>query len=77
MKKNKRLSLTRETIRQLAATELQEAAGGLSGLRCSEGKTGCGTCTGGGSLGNSACEACATDVDCATGRNCLSFEPGC
>jgi hypothetical protein len=77
MKKQNRLRLERETIRQLAASHLQAAAGGLSGRRCSAGKTGCGECTGGGSLGNSACAACATEVDCVTGGGCLTFEPGC
>jgi hypothetical protein len=77
MKKNKRLNLTSETIRQLGAAELQDAAGGLSGKRCSVGKTGCGECQPHNSIGNTACEVCATEVDCVTGGGCLTFEPGC
>ena len=77
MKKTKKLHLSRETVRQLAGTELHHANGGLSGLRCSLGLTGCGECNPRPSLQNTACAVCATEVDCATGGGCLTFEPGC
>lgn len=77
MKKHKRLGLSRETIRRLGANDLHHAVGGLSGRRCSLGLTGCGECQPHNSINNSACDVCATEVDCATGGGCLTFEPGC
>ncbi|HET9627053.1 MAG TPA: hypothetical protein VFP84_37095 [Kofleriaceae bacterium] len=63
MKKIKKLGLEKETIRSLGNADLQDAAGGLSGLHCSIGLTGCGSC---GpqrpSLAISNCAACATDI---------------
>jgi hypothetical protein len=66
MKKIKKLSVNRETIRSLSVGTLVGAVGGLSGHECTAGWTGCAACGGGGTLGNSACDACLSDVDCIT-----------
>ena len=63
MKKIKKLGLQKETVRQLQATELEAAAGGLSAKHCSIGLTGCGACPPQHpSLAISNCQACATDI---------------
>jgi hypothetical protein len=78
MKNIKKLQLSRETVRLLGGTELHHANGGLSGRRCTAGRTGCGECTPHDSIGNSLCDVCLTEVDCATGAGgCFTFEPGC
>ena len=67
MKKTKKLHVSRETVRQLVGTELQHAAGGLSGMRCSIGLTGCGECQPRNTLYNTACNACAQTDGCTYG----------
>ncbi|HSS00480.1 MAG TPA: hypothetical protein VLM79_25650 [Kofleriaceae bacterium] len=63
MKKIRKLGLQRETVRQLQASELEIAAGGLSGNHCSYGLTGCGACPPQRpSLAISNCKACASDI---------------
>jgi len=63
MKKIKKLSLGRETIRTLTAGPLAAAVGGISGHNCSIGLTGCGACPPPRpSLRNTLCQACASDI---------------
>jgi hypothetical protein len=63
MKKIKKLSLGRETIRTLIAAPLTAVVGGLSGNACTLGHTGCGACgPQNPSLRLSNCNACVTDV---------------
>ena len=60
--KKRGLNLRAETVRTLSAQELRGVAGGLSGLRCSGGLTGCADCHDRPSLLFSNCDACATDI---------------
>jgi len=63
MKKIKKLGLQRETVRLLESSELEVAAGGLSGNHCSYGLTGCLACPPQRpSLLLSNCLGCATDI---------------
>jgi len=63
MKKIKKLGLQRETVRLLESSELEVAIGGLSGLHCTIGLTGCAACPPQRpSLRLSNCQACATDI---------------
>jgi hypothetical protein len=66
-----KLQLNRDTIRMLTSQRLGAVQGGRIDLSKQ-----LGICDGP-SIGNSACAACLTDVDCATGDRCFSFEPGC
>jgi len=63
----KKLSVSRETIRQIGTQDLHGAAGGKSGDNCSFVLTGCGQCDGGNSLTNTACNACAQSDGCTAG----------
>jgi hypothetical protein len=56
MKKTKKLHVSHETIRKLGAGEIRLAVGGRINL------SQFGVCRG--SEQNTACDACATDVDC-------------
>jgi hypothetical protein len=63
MKKIKKLSLGRETIRTLTVGPLAAVVGGISGHNCSVGNTGCTACPPPRpSLANTQCIACATDI---------------
>jgi hypothetical protein len=63
MKKIKKLSLGRETIRTLNVGPLSAVVGGLSGNNCSMGLTGCGACPPPRpSLRNTQCQVCASDI---------------
>jgi hypothetical protein len=63
MKKIKKLGLQKETVRRLQASELEIDVGGLSGLHCSYGLTGCKACPPQNpSLAISNCPPCATDI---------------
>jgi hypothetical protein len=70
-----KLRLNVDTLRLLNIAEIGAAHGGQSGQICQNNSdlNRCGTP----SLANTQCPACATDVDCASGAHCLSFEPGC
>jgi len=63
MKKIKKLSLQKETVRRLESSQLEVAAGGLSGNHCTYGLTGCAACPPQRpSLLLSNCAACVTDI---------------
>jgi len=65
-----KLTLNRDTLRQLTAHHLDAVNGGMRD------RSDQGACPGP-SLQNSACAACGTEVDCVTGGGCLTFEGGC
>ena len=69
--KPQKLSLSGETIRRLAVTELRHAAGGLSGDRCSDVLTGCPDCHDRPSLTNTVCAACNQTDGCT--YTCTGF----
>ena len=63
MKKIKKLTLGRETIRTLTVGPLAAVVGGVSGNNCSIGLTGCGACPPPrNSLRNTVCQACVTAI---------------
>jgi hypothetical protein len=73
MKKTRlgKLALDRETIRVLAGNDFKNVNGGISGIKghCKPTMISCGVCHD--SLNNSACAACASDVDCPTNDPCF------
>jgi hypothetical protein len=69
--KPQKLSLSGQTIRRLAVTELRHAVGGLSGERCSLALTGCGECEPRNTLYNTACNACVQTDGCT--YTCTGF----
>lgn len=63
MKKIKKLSLGRETIRTLTVGPLAAVVGGISGNNCSLGLTGCAACPPPKpSLANTLCQVCQSEL---------------